>query len=214
MTAVTCHYLEPGDRSQEVLDAHLPTGMAWEAFRRPGTTAWRLLWALGQAFEDAWEALCRLATELDPRTTTDMITDWEAAMGLPDPCLPAATTLEQRRAWVLWRLEKRRWTTAQDWHDLAALYGLEIIITPGWLVQKPSLYPSCYPIYYRNLPKLGRFRVYIDVVGGCGGEGYNYDYPATYTGPGDLCLAFQCMIERIRPANVVVIWNDTPPISC
>lgn len=208
---MSCWYLEPLQRSLDLLQRHLPLGMAWESFRLAGKTAYKLLSAISESYEDAWEALCALPTEIDPRTTTDLIVEWETAVGLPDPCLPVATTLEERRAWVMWRLDKRRWSTAADWHELAALFGLVIRITPGWLVQKPSLYPSCYPIYYRNFPLLGRFRVYIDVEDGCGEEGYAYSYPAVY-GTGDRCAALKCLIERVKPANVVVIWNANEPI--
>jgi hypothetical protein len=215
-----CGWIAPAaGKSLDALQRHLPIGVAWLAFRMPGKVAYLLIKALARAFDDAWDFLCKVAAELDPRTTTELVGEWERAVGLPDACLPKATTIEERRAQIMFRLAKRRWTTAQDWHDLAELYGLEIEITPGWLVQKPALYGFEYPRRYDVFPKLGRFRVYIDLIGI---EANGYPYGAAGGAPGygttgvpyGLQLqgfdAFRCIIERVSPANVVVIWNDNP----
>lgn len=206
-------------KSLDALSGHLPTGIAWIAWRIPGKVAYRLCSALMRAYDDAWAYLYKLALELDPRTTEDLIEEWERAVGLPDACLPKTATLEGRRANVMFRLAKRRWTTAQDWIDLAALYGLRIEVTPGWLVQKPALYAAEYPKRYDIFPKLGRFRVYIDVFGL---DIRGYAYGSATGGPGygiagvpygmriDGLDAFRCIIERVKPANVVVIWNANP----
>lgn len=209
-----CGRYAPTGRAMEVLLRHLPTGLLWDAYRTPGTNAYRLWSALSRAFDDLSASLCELVRELNPFTTERMITDWERAVGLPDVCLPEATTLDERRAWVVWRLAKRRWTTREEWHELAALFGLTIRITPGWHVQKPALYAAEYPKRYDLFPKLGRFRVYIDVVGanvggydyGIRGRGYPIPYGIDLAG----LDAFKCIIDRVRPANVIVIWNDNP----
>ncbi len=215
---MTCHYLEPRGAAADQVLAHVPQGIAWECFRRAGKTAYRLIHALSGGYEDAWNALCRLSRELDPRTTADLIGEWERAVSLPDSCLPAAHTLDERRVWIMWRLAKRRWTTAQDWKDLAALFGLEIAITPGWYVQKPALYQSCYPVRYDLFPKLGRFRVYIDILN-VDFRGYEYGgtdtksgdgYPIPYGDDQPDVADFMCLINRVKPANVLVIWNEFP----
>lgn len=210
---MACYQLEPRNDAIQTVQAHFPVGEAWNAVRMTGKWFYKLVQAFSDAYEDMSEALCRLAAELSPYTTDQLIDEWERAVGLPDACFPAATTLEERRTWVLFRLDKRRWSTAQDWIDLAALFGLTITITPGWRIQKPSVYPPCYPIRYINLHYLGRFHVFIDVQDGCGDGGYPYTYPMTY-GFGTRCDALRCIIERVKPANVVVIWNNTPETSC
>ena len=48
-----------------------------------------------------------LLAEMDPRTTTELIADWERVCGLPDPCAAAPTTLADRRAAVTARLLAR-----------------------------------------------------------------------------------------------------------
>lgn len=216
---MTCHQFSPNNAEVQTLWAHLPFGYAWDAFRTAGKVAYRLLQSLAFGYRDASQALCNLARELDYRTTVELIDEWETSVSLPDACLPSGATLEQRRAWVRFRLDKRRWSTAQDWHDLAALYGLTIRITPGWLIQKPALYDACYPKRYDLFPRLGRFRVYVDVTNIAFG-GYPYDgtvdpdykYPIPYGTTDKWFSAFRCIIERVKPANVVVLWNQFPEI--
>lgn len=198
-----CGWLQPLGRSLDVLLRHLPLGSAWLAYRLPGKRAYRMMTALADTFEDAWSFLCGLAAELNPYTTYQMLPDWETAVGLPDPCLPAATTIDQRRAQVVFRLTKKRWVTVNDWADLAALFGLTIAVTPGYLYSGSSGFPSH-----------GRFRVYINVLSGCGtpdGFDYNFDYPWDVIPP--MCFNFVCIIERIAPANVVVFWNGSELVS-
>lgn len=215
---MSCHQFEPQGTARETLTAHLPTGMAWDAFRTPGKVAYRLLTAFAKSFDDMSAALCRMILELNPYSTEQMLPEWERSVSLPDPCLPKAVTLDERRFWVVWRLTKRRWTTAQDWQDLASLFGLEIAITPGSYVQRPALYAYRYPKRYDLFPKLGRFRVYIDILnvdfkgypygGATPKSGQGYPVPYGVTPPG--VTAFMCLIDRVRPANVVVIWNEFP----
>lgn len=193
--------------------AHTPSGWAWSGFRIPGKTAYRFWKALANSLTDAWTALAEMESEVDYRTGTQFIGEWETALSLPDPCLPQVATIEGRRGQIELRLSKTRWTTEQDWKDLAALFGLTLRITPGWLVQKQALYEWCYPKYYYDFPKLGRFRVYVDIYEGCGEEGYIYNYPATY-GFADECETFKCLIERVKPANVIIIWNNWPTTEC
>lgn len=215
----SCHQFQPNGTSIQTLWAHLPFGYAWDAFRTAGKNAYRLLSGLASAFEDASQALCDLGLELDYRSAVQLLPEWERAVSLPDACLPVAETLAQRRAWVRFRLDKRRWSKEQDWHDLAELYGLEISITPGWIVQKPALYASCYPKRYDRFPKLGRFRVYVDVTNIAFG-GYPYDgtvapdykYPLPYGAGTEQFSAFKCILERVKPANVVILWNKFPDI--
>lgn len=208
-----CFHLRPRGDSLVSLQRHIPTGMAWLAARIPGKNLYRLVDGIAEGFEDLRRALCKLARELNPYSTDELLPEWERALSLPDKCLPKVTTKQERRDRLIFRLSRRRWTTAQDWKDLAALFGLEIVVTPGWLVQKPALYPASFPKRYDLFPKLGRFRVYINVKGfNQGGYDYGKDgrgpgYPIPYgLDPGDFD-AFKCLIERVRPVNSIVIWN-------
>lgn len=194
--------------------AHTPSGKAWNGFRVPGKVAYRFWKAVSGMLTDAWVALCNMETQVDYRRGTELTGEWEAALGLPDACLPTSDgSIEDRRAWIAFRLSKRRWTTAQDWVELGALYGLDIVVTPGWTVQEPALYPISYPLRYDLFPKLGRFRVYIN-ISGLNAGGYDYGnanrgdgYPVPYGIDIEAFEEFQCILARVKPANVIIIWN-------
>lgn len=225
----SCNWLTARGKAVFGLLRHTPLGPAWLAFRTPGKTFARIWQSLARSLDDIDVAMCRLAQELDPRSTQELIGEWETAVGLPDLCLPTAATLDERRAWVLWRLAKRRWTTAQDWMDLAALFGMEIAVTPGWYVQRPALFGDLtppfaefeFPLRFDLFPKLGRFRVYIDVVNvsyagfeyGSLGANADVGFPIPFGAQDERFDLLKCIIDRVRPANVVVIWNEYPEVG-
>lgn len=208
---MNCFQLGPKGLSYDTLISHLPRGVAWLAARVPGKNLYQLWHAFAEAYEDATEALCKLPVELNPYTTTELITEWETAVGLPDACLPKATTLEERRKYVVFRLTKRRWSTEQDWKDLALLFGLTITVTPGWHVQRPALFDKCFDSIFWEFERLGRFHVFVDIFGGCSeGGGFNYDFDYPFATETEACEQFKCILERVKPANVVIIWNEDP----
>lgn len=87
------------DQYREHNQALLPSGPAWT--RAPDAVLTTLLDALAQEFARVDVRADELIAELDPRTTTELLEDWERAFGLPAPCMPASQTLADRRA-ALW----------------------------------------------------------------------------------------------------------------
>lgn len=221
MTPGPCYQYAPTGQGLYALLRHLPSGMWWDAYRIADKNLNKLWRAFGAAYDDMSAALCGLVKELSPFTTENMITEWERAVGLPDPCLPIAATLEERRALVIFRLAKKRWVTARDWMDLAALFGYTISITPGWYVQEPQLFNYEFPLGFDRFPKLGRFRVYIDIENvdfagfefGAPGVNQNAGFPIPFGDTDPNVNALMCLIQRVKPANVVVIWNAFPTVG-
>ena len=77
------------------LAALLPIGPAWP--REYDSTLMALIGGLSQIWGDVdGRAADLLETESDPRTTVELLPDWERAWGLPDPCVKAAA--RHRRA--------------------------------------------------------------------------------------------------------------------
>jgi len=77
------------------LQALLPPGPAWT--REPDANLTKILsaWAAELARIDA--RVDDLLNEADPGAARELLADWERVAGLPDPCMPAASTLEERR---------------------------------------------------------------------------------------------------------------------
>lgn len=114
-------------RYSNLLTALLPRGLAWvdAANNKLGD----LLLALADelARVDARES--DLLDEADPRTTYEMLSDWEAAFGLPDPCVTVSLTLEQRLDSLYAKVTNEGGQSRQFFIDLAASLGYDITIT-------------------------------------------------------------------------------------
>lgn len=82
--------------------ALLPSGAAWP--RDASSVSAEVARGLTAEFARVDERAAQLLLEMDPRTTTELIEDWERIAGLPDPCAAfAPTTIEGRRAAVVAR---------------------------------------------------------------------------------------------------------------
>jgi uncharacterized protein YmfQ (DUF2313 family) len=90
------HIRRSGDDYTTALLSLLPQGQAWP--RDPSSTLVGACDGLSQywGYVDG-RAGDLLERESDPRQTIELLADWEKAWGLPDPCLPSATTIAERQ---------------------------------------------------------------------------------------------------------------------
>jgi len=66
---------------------------------------------------------------MDPRSTSDLLKEWEAVTGLPDPCVSLPQTLKQRRLAVVEKLTRVASLSPQYYIDVAQALGYDITIT-------------------------------------------------------------------------------------
>jgi uncharacterized protein YmfQ (DUF2313 family) len=85
-----------------MLAAMLPSGLAWN--REPGSSIIGLLDGIGDHLNEVDQRASDLIDELDPRTTTEMLLDWERLLGLPDECLGTPDSLKGRRDAIVAKL--------------------------------------------------------------------------------------------------------------
>ena len=97
------HVRRSGDDYAHALLELLPRGQAWP--RWSGSTLVQALTGLAEYWGvvDGCAADL-LETESDPRITWELLPDWERAWGLPDPCLPSATTIGERRRMLVMKM--------------------------------------------------------------------------------------------------------------
>lgn len=209
---MSVRYLEPVERgSEKIIRRNSPVGVAWLAFYTPGKIAYKLISACGLLLDLAWAEMYRIfCDELNPYRTRDLLPEWEKALDLPDRCIGAGLTIEERREMLLFRLRRKRWTTISDWQEIADMLGVEATFTPGDTLDNDIGYEYDYPIFYGGFRAGGRYRVYIELHN-CGTEGYDYAYPVKYPTENAACKRLRCILERIRPACVILIW-DKPPV--
>jgi len=67
--------------------------------------------------------------ETDPRSASELLSDWETELGLPSACAPLATSLGERRDAAHTKLTERGGQSRQYFIDLAAKLGFAVTIT-------------------------------------------------------------------------------------
>ena len=106
----------------EQLDALLPTGRAWDT--APGTVLGELLDAHAEELARFDFDATALLFDMLPSRTTNLIGEWETAVGLPDACSALASTLAQRRAAVRTQLVNRANLNPTSFEAIGALFGV------------------------------------------------------------------------------------------
>lgn len=122
------------------LRALFPRGAAWRTDKDAKLTLF--IAAMAGEFYRIHQRVEALLREMNPRTTVEMLADWEEALGLPDPCVTDAQTEQQRRTAILLKLTTIGAQNKQFYIDLAARLGFEITITEPdtltWQVNAPE----------------------------------------------------------------------------
>jgi len=109
------------------LQALLPTGLAWA--KSSSTTLAKLLTAFAEEFKRVDYRADDLLNEADPRTTNELVAEWEYLAGLPDLCTGIPATIALRRELLVSKLTNTGGQSKQFYIDLAAKLGFAITIT-------------------------------------------------------------------------------------
>ena len=123
------HIRRSGDDYVDALAALLPTGPAWP--REPETALMALMGGLAQIWGDPVDARAAdlLERESDPRSTIELLPDWERNWGLPDPCYTGPLTIHDRQVALVARMTMLGAQSRQFFIDVAAFLGYTITIT-------------------------------------------------------------------------------------
>lgn len=98
----------------------LPLGRALP--REAGTSLEKLAAGLADELRRIDGRVVDLIAEL-PATTTELIDEWESALGLPDECAPESGTNEARRDAIVARLNETADNSPQGFVDILAAFG-------------------------------------------------------------------------------------------
>lgn len=179
----------------------LPTGTAWP--RAASTALAKVLRAMADGLARLHARVLQLVTEADPRTTAEMLADWERAYGLPDPCLGVLpTTIQERRAALVTKITSTGGASIAYFEGLAATLGFPGITITEFKLPR-SGYASCVdPLY-----------------GTAWAFAWQVNAPAvtvTYARSGltacDEPLAawgnelLECAFEKLKPAHTIVLF--------
>jgi uncharacterized protein YmfQ (DUF2313 family) len=99
----------------------LPTGLVWP--RHAGSWLMKLMAAFSRTYAAIHASLVLLTRELDPRSASQLLSDWETFAGLPDACTLVQGTEGERRAAVVAKMTATGGASATYFINLAAALG-------------------------------------------------------------------------------------------
>lgn len=105
----------------------MPQGPAWSRAPDSLTSLLASAWAAGFARNTVRAE--NLLTDAFPSTTAELLPEWEASLGLPDPCAGEGATLGQRRSQVVARLSDNGGSSVAYFTAFAAALGYAIAVT-------------------------------------------------------------------------------------
>jgi uncharacterized protein YmfQ (DUF2313 family) len=105
----------------------LPSGRAWP--RDPDTVMTAVLDGWARAYNRVNARQANLLIDAFPLSTVELLPEWEATLGLPDPCLGPAPTVQQRQAQVLSRFTDPGGQSIGRLTAVAASLGYTVAIT-------------------------------------------------------------------------------------
>ncbi len=164
----------------------LPRGVVWTD--DPTSKLGLALLAWADELARVHNRLLDLVEEADPRTTSELVGDWERVLGLPDPCDPTPpTSTSDRRAAIVARLVETGGQSIAYYTEVAL--ALEVVITIT--EQQHGV----------------AFRVGVGRVGGRlanVGNVFYWQVNAPAATSADLRARLECILQRIKPAHTVV----------
>lgn len=193
--------LPPGDPDAyaAAINALLPRGRAWP--RDPDSNLARLVGALAAGFARIHAAIARvLVVETDPRTTEDLLPEWERAFGLPDACVAdAEMTIAERHDALVGRITGRGGQSIAYLTTLAAAHGYQVSIDEF----RPATCadPCDIPLYTDDWVFAFRVNASEETL-----------HDATCA---DFCTAplrtwgnqrLECLIDRTKPAHIIALF--------
>jgi uncharacterized protein YmfQ (DUF2313 family) len=120
----------PDLRAADYLDGLanlLPRGRAWS--HEAGGDLGRVLAGMADPLAQLHaRAVDLLEREADPARALELLPEWEAAFGLPDPCIPAGSELTLRRAALLTKIAAQGGQTCAYLQATAAALGFDVTL--------------------------------------------------------------------------------------
>lgn len=160
---IECHTAEEHRKS---LADYYPHGPILGDKNIPGTDTFQFLLGIAQELVRSEAYLKTTQDEYIPNDTDVFLENWERALGIPDDCFKIeGVSLEQRKQNVLVKLSSLGVQTAQDFENLAAIYGLNVTVLSGEDAAGDD-FPLSFPhTFGEDIPN-PKFTIVVQYTGG------------------------------------------------
>lgn len=184
-----------------LLAGHLPDGEAWRNKFNADANLGKLVIGLAAEYLRVSTLLEESLSEVDAATTIQLIEEWEQSVGIPDDCLEASGSLEQRRENVISKLGNYGGVqTAQDFVDFAEFLGFDVRISNG---VTNGVFPLQFPIAFYGSRKEAVHTIIVDL------EEERAVFPLSFPilfSP-SVTGIIECLFRKLAPANCRVIFR-------
>lgn len=181
------------------LAAYMPDGDLFAAKHIADSNFRQLLRGITYELFDAQGYLCDLEEQYFPDATESFLSEWEQALGIPDDCFSGTGDVLERRRDIVVKLAALGIQTAEDFRQLAEVFGEVIAVVPG----------SEYTNYPLPVPADDQKRYYIIIEFTPATGGFPYTFPFTFGS--DAIRILECLFVSLAPANCRVLFRRIQP---
>ena len=182
------------------LASYMPNNKLFFSKYKEGSELNNLTKGLAGEMQRSEHSIVDLFNQHDLTICTDLIDEWESALGIPDGIFNGTGDIEERRNHCIVKLTMSVQTT-QDFIDLGLLLGYDDIeIFP--LVNKEYL-----PVPVPFVPWFGYQARFIAVVVGTGITPKNPPYNVPFDVGGDSSIIID-LFDKLKPAHTLFIYED------
>jgi len=193
------------ERSQtqqaDILAQYLRDDNLHEAKNREDSTLRKILLGLASEWLNFRSKINEVADEYNPQKTTALIQEWEQFVGIPDDCIPVASTIEQRRLNVLLKLAGINATTEKQFKNVASILGYNIEVSNG---VSTSTFPLTLPFLLISEAS-APFTIVITLPSSIKPSGFALTFPFTLTSQQPAIL--DCLFNKLKPANTQLFFR-------
>lgn len=196
------------------LAANLPSGRVWVPKLMHNSRLRSFLRGLAPTFQAIDRVLQRYVDQTIPTETTDYLAEWEAALGIPDPCVPLETDEAKRRRNIEVKLALLAGVqTKEDFQYLADLFNMTVDVNPG--LDHVSIADGGtglktpvfdIPTDFATLAVARHSIVVVETLPDIARFPYSFAIPFSTSDQ----LTLRCLFETLKPATSQIVYVTAP----
>lgn len=183
------------EQQTNILAGYLRDDPLFESKNKEGEPLRKILQGLATQWIDFRNTLNKVVHEYNPKNTTDLITEWEGLVGIPDGCIKNTGTLEQRRLNILLKLAGINATTKKQFENIAKVLGYDIEVEAG---VDTSTFPMNFPIILMSQAE-APFIIVVSLDASLKPAGFPLKFPMSFTS--DVPDILKCLFNKLKPAH-------------
>lgn len=186
----------------ESMAAYMPGGRLFTSKSIKDSNFRKLLRGMAGELFNANGLLKEYSEQIIPDQTEKFVAEWESALGIPDDCFKANGTLDERRRDVLTKLAALGVQTAQDFIDLAEVFGVTVTVNAGI---DEITFPLVFPIVMFTTEQEARFTIVVRFTVQEANR-FPLVFPIVF-GSGEISI-LECLFTKLKPANCNILFRQ------